>query len=448
MQRQGARLSSAYEVVEREVLWRSPIRLTPYQAGTTIDTGALSSFFHEAYASAGVERDDVDTGALIVTGNAANKENAEAIAQLFARESGRFVCATAGPHLEAVLAAHGSGAAARSQGRTLLNVDVGGGTTKLTVVRDGAIVETLAFAIGARLVVFDGRGKVARIEDGAAISARHAGIDLALGAPVDRPRLADALADALASVVRTRRTSGLARELLVTEEVELPVVIDAVTVSGGVSEYVYGREEREFGDLGPLLGAAVAARLTAPGMPPLEPSEEGIRATVIGAGQYTVQLSGSTVLITEPGLLPLRDLPVARAALGDLDAASVERAVSRALSRLERDRPGAPVALALSVHVEPSYARLYDLASGIARGSARAGAGGPLVLVFDTDVGRSVGEILREEVLPARAIIAIDEVRLAEFDHIDIGSAVEQDGAVPVVVKTLVFRNAPGEVAR
>jgi len=471
LERQGARLSSAYEVVDREILHRSPILLTPYyevagrrnassesyyevagrrnassesySAATEIDTAALEAFFSRAYADAGVARDDVDTGALIVTGNAANKENAHAIADLFAAEAGRFVCATAGPHLEALLAAHGSGAVARSRGRTLLGVDIGGGTTKLAVVRDGRVVATAALAIGARLVAFGPDGAVSQIEDGARLVAKRAGIVLRLGAPVDRPALADALADALASVLESGRFEGLARELLVTEEIELPRV-DVLIVSGGVAEYVYGRESADFGDLGPLLGTAIGERLARTGMPPLERGDEGIRATVIGAGQYTVQLSGSTVFLSRPDLLPLRDLAVTRLAFDGESASGVAAAVSGVLERLRRDRGERPVALALSARIEPSYTRLRELAAGIAEGTAGLSLEQPLVLVFDTDLGRSVGAILHEELLPERAIIAIDEVRLSDFDYIDVGSEVERDGAVPVVVKTLVFHTAPG----
>jgi ethanolamine utilization protein EutA len=446
MERQGARLSSAYVVVDREVLGRSPILLTPYQAGTRIDTAALGAFFGESYRAAGVRREDIDTGALIVTGDAANKENAPAIAELFARESGRFVCATAGPHLEAVLAAHGSGAVARSRGRTVLELDVGGGTTKVSVVRDGAILDTAAFAAGARVVTFAADGTVARIEEGARFAAETAGIPLALGRAADRGALANVLADAIASVVRRRRFDGLARDLLVTEPIELPERIDLLIVSGGVSEYVYGREAREFGDLGPLLGAALATRLGEPGMPKLDPPDEGIRATVIGAGQYTVQLSGSTVLVSRPDLLPQRDLVVVRPQLAAADGAGVQRAISRSLERARREDQGGAVAIALSMSGEPSHARLFELASGIAGAAALLAPDRPLVLVFDTDLGRSVGRILQEEVLSGRDIIAIDEVRLADFDRIDIGSEVEAGGAVPVVVKTLVFRTAPREM--
>ncbi len=446
LERQGVRLSSAFVVVERQLLHRSPILLTPYADATTIDTASLAAFVERAYAAAGLSPSEIDTGALIVTGNAALKENAERIARVLAADSGRFVCATAGPHLEAQLAAHGSGAVERSRGgRTVLNLDVGGGTTKLAIARDGRIVDTAALAVGARVVAVDSGGRIARLEQGALPAARAAGVTLELGAPLsvaDRAALGRALAGALVSVLSTRRFAGLARELLVTEPIELPERIDGIQLSGGVAEYVHGRESRDFGDLGRWLGEELQVRLAAAGLPPLTVGDEGIRATVIGAGQYTLQVSGSTIFLSQADLLPLRDLRVMRPTLEGLDAASVARAISSALARDRRDGGDGAVAVALRARVEPSYARLRELAAGIAAAAATLDASRPLVLIFDTDVGRSIGAILHEELLPGRSIVALDEVRVGDFDYVDLGRPLEPGSAVPVVVKTLVFGGA------
>ncbi|MBI3522499.1 MAG: ethanolamine ammonia-lyase reactivating factor EutA, partial [Chloroflexi bacterium] len=230
LQRQGARLSSAFVVVDREILHRSPILLTPYSDARTIDTRALGDFVERSYAEAGLAPTDVDTGALIVTGNAALKDNAERIARAIASDAGRFVCATAGPHLESRLAAHGSGAVDRSRsGRTVVNVDIGGGTTKLAIARDGRVLETAALAVGARVVAVDAEGRVTRLEPGAQAAGRAARMRLELGSavsPADREALAAVLCDALVSVLATRRFAGLALGLLVTEAIELPERID------------------------------------------------------------------------------------------------------------------------------------------------------------------------------------------------------------------------------
>ncbi|MDO8562830.1 MAG: ethanolamine ammonia-lyase reactivating factor EutA, partial [Candidatus Limnocylindria bacterium] len=163
LQRLARELSSRFVVVEREVLHRSPILLTPYRDDATIDVEALGAFIHRAYAEAGLAREAIDTGAVILTGVALQRANAAAVAGLFAEEGGRFVCASAGHGLEALLAAHGSGsvAASAASGETILNVDIGGGTSKLALAIGGDVAAVSAIAVGARLITFDARGLVA-----------------------------------------------------------------------------------------------------------------------------------------------------------------------------------------------------------------------------------------------------------------------------------------------
>ena len=167
LRRRGAAFSSNFQVTEREVLHQSPVMLTPYLSPTLIDTQKIRDFVQETYRAAGVTPEDIDTGAVIITGEALNKENAEPIAHLFAQESGRFICASAGPNHEALLAAHGCGAVAlsRSQDSIVLNVDLGGGTTKLSLIRQGEIAGTAAISIGARLIAFSDSGQITRMEE-------------------------------------------------------------------------------------------------------------------------------------------------------------------------------------------------------------------------------------------------------------------------------------------
>src|SRR5262245_41635666 len=176
-------LSSRFVVVERKVLWQSPILLTPYFSDFTIDTGALATFIGRSYEEAGLTRSKVDSGAVILTGEALKRKNARAIADLFSEESGKFVCASAGHHMECQLAAHGSGAVklSASRGKTVLNVDIGGGTTKFALIRNGELLATMAIAVGSRLIVDDGEKGLTRIEGPAVKLARSLGIELKLG---------------------------------------------------------------------------------------------------------------------------------------------------------------------------------------------------------------------------------------------------------------------------
>ncbi len=453
LKRLGEGLSSRYVVVLRATLHRSPILLTPYTSDHRIDALALGKFVAESYAGAGLAPDEVDSGAIILTGEAVKRENARSLAEHLAGESGKFVCATAGHNLESVLAAHGSGAVALSRRErcAVLNIDIGGGTTKLALVSNGEVLETAAINVGGRLVALDRKQCLVRIEPAARRAAEQLGLRLELGKKLarrDLTRLAATLAAALLEAVRRppRNLSQFACDLMLTPPFALDRSIDRVTFSGGVSEYVYRRERRDFGDLAKALARAINAQRDA--LPaPVEESPECIRATVIGASQFTVQVSGSTNTLSRLELLPLRNLPVLRPRLStreDTPPEVLAEAIGRAHTRLDLAPGEQPVALALDWDGTPRYESLHRLASGIARGfSASLAAGLPLILVFKHDFGKLVGSLLIED-FGVRDIVSIDGIELAEFDFIDIGELIKPAHVVPVVVKSLVFPAAGG----
>ncbi len=450
LRRMALSLSSRFRVVEREVVHQSPILLTPYRDALTIDAERLGAFVDETYRRAGLAREAIDTGAVIVTGEAAKKTNAEAILGLFARDGGRFVCATAGPRLEAVMAAHGSGAVARSHsGGPVLNVDVGGGTTKLAVCRDGEVVDTAVINVGGRLLAYED-GRVTRLEEAGAWLAEAAGSRLGLGDRIDDParaavvrEMVGRMVDCLFEVIERRPLSPLSRRLMHTEPLSGAEPIAVLMVSGGVAEYVYGRERAAFGDLGPALGEAIRRRLDGhPLGARLVEADEGIRATVIGAAQYTVQVSGSTIFHPGPGRLELRNLRVFPVRLSDpLTAAGVARAVRDAFDGHDGELLAGPIALAIRWGFGVSYEELRALGEGVlaALGPRRA----PVVLAFDRDIARLVGRLMVEELGAGPDLVAVDELDLAAFDYIDVGEPLSVSGIVPVVIKSLVFRPAP-----
>ena len=395
----------------------------------------------------------VDSGAVILTGEALKRRNARAIADLFSEEAGKFVCASAGHHMECQMAAHGSGAVALSRGHnaTLLNVDIGGGTTKFALIENGRILATCAIAVGGRLIVEDEAHGLTRIEPPAEEIAKALGIELALGqplAPADRRRIATRMARMIMGLIDLRQPGELARTLLVTEAWPADLAnkgIDAMTFSGGVAEYLYKRETRRFGDLGCDLAEELRHALAhRRDLPPVWDPGQGIRATVIGAAQFSVQISGNTILIADPAKLPLQNLPVLSCnfSLGDEIAAdAVAAAVRHALARADVEEGESPVALSFPWHGDPSHARLHAVASGICAALPRTlREDMPLVLLIDGDVGKSLGRVIRHEIAPAADVIAIDGVQLKEFDYVDIGSVIELTNVVPIIIKSLLFK--------
>jgi ethanolamine utilization protein EutA len=441
------RLDNRYVVAERKVLHESDVLLTPYSADATIDAQALGHFIETQYRLAKVDPKSIDTGALILTGVAVRRANARAIGELFAAQAGKFVSLSAGDALEATLAAHGSGACARSirESARVMNVDIGGGTSKIAVCEAGVILESTALDVGARIVAFDAEGRVNRIEE-AARRFGEAGLSIELGRAPDAKalnrmveRMADRLFETMSRSPLDPRTAALLR-LDPLRNARRP---DVVTFSGGVSEYLYGRETRGFGDLGAPLARAVLARVRAWG-PRIERSDEGIRATVIGASQYTVQVSGSTIFVAPQGALPLRNVPVVTPDLPlDEETLAVERiagSVRTALRRLDLESGDRAVALCYRWKGSATFARLDSFCRGIAAGLSEGLARGqPLVLVGDGDIGGLIGIHFGEEHLVPNPIVSIDGIALREFDFIDIGALLPASGAVPVVIKSLVF---------
>jgi ethanolamine utilization protein EutA len=451
LQRLSTALSSRFVVIERKILWQSPILLTPYRSDYTIDVDELAGFVGGCYAYAGIEREAVDSGAVILTGEALKRRNARAIADLFSEEAGKFVCASAGHHMECQMAAHGSGAVALSRGHnaTLLNVDIGGGTTKFALIENGRILATCAIAVGGRLIVEE--DVLARIEQPVYKIAEAARIELALGAPLapsDRRRIAARMARMIMGLIDLRQGGELARSLLVTEPWPAELAnrgIDAITFSGGVSEYLYKREARRFGDLGfdlaEELRHALAHRRD---LPPVWDPGQGIRATVIGAAQFSVQISGNTILIADPGKLPLQNLPVLTCNFdldGEIAPEAVASAVRGALARADFEEGESPLALSFPWRGDPSHARLHAAASGVCAALPRTlQENMPLVLLIDGDVGKSLGRIILHEIAPDADVIAIDAVQLKEFDYVDIGSLIELTNVVPIIIKSLLFK--------
>jgi ethanolamine utilization protein EutA len=395
------RLDSRYVVTERETFYQSDILLTPYASADEIDADALGEFIRKQYESAMVDPEEIDAGALILTGVAVRRSNARRIGELFAAQAGKLVAVSAGDSLETVMAAYGSGAVARSirDEATVMNVDVGGGTAKIAVCRNGEVVAITAADVGARLVCIDADRKVVRLEEAGRRFAADLGLRLKLGDTLSETHaraLAGAMADRLFEAMR-RETAKLSdTSLLRLDPLPWRGKIDEVTFSGGVAEYIFGWEQGSFGDLGALLGEEIRKRVDAWGVR-LEKPTEGIRATVIGASQYTTQVSGSTIFVSPLGTLPLRNIPV----------------------------------------IAPQLALDHEaIAGGLA---SRVAKHLPIVLAGDGDVGGLIGIHFREEMKLANPIVSIDGLELKEFDYIDIGEMLESSGAVPVVIKSLIF---------
>lgn len=447
MQRVSEGWASRYATGTREVLFRSPITFTPYAEDGRIAARGVLAAVDAAFDAAGLNPDQIDTGVILLTGEALRRENAEPLARVLADRCGDVVSAAAGHHLEAVLAAFGSGAAQLSHDNRarLLNVDIGGGSTKLAVVENGRITATSALAIGGRLIAVDADGVIARLEPAAERVGALCGARPVRGA---RPaadllvRIARAMADIVVGEILQPGSCPV--DLGLTEPLPPGLTFDGIVVSGGVGEYVYGRTTDDFGDLGRLLGEALGRALANGALPwPLLPAKECIRATVVGASEYALQLSGRTGFMTSPRVLPKRALMVIAPPLDladEPDAAEIARRITahrRALGvGLDDD-----VALAIRWRGAPAHARLHALADGISRGFAdRLGDDLPLIVLVDADIARTLGAILKDELGVGCPLLVLDGLEVGDFDYVDLGRLRLPSETVPVTVTSLAFR--------
>jgi len=451
LRRLGRELSSRFVVTQRDTLYLSPVHFTPYSAGRErIDDQALGRLVDAAYREAGLSPRDIDTGAIILTGEAIRRDNSRAIADLFASQRGNFVCATAGHNFEAQLAAHGSGAVAHSAEKQcrVLNVDIGGGTTELAVSERGRVLSTAAFHVGVRLLATNGTGTITLLEPGGQALARQVGYAWQVGSPVTNAeveRIANHMARAVLSLVQDEKPTPEFERLWLTAPLSGPKNYDAVIFSGGVGEYVYSKESKSFGDLGAQLGQALRHHISNGTLRwPLAPARECIRATVMGAAQHTVQVSGNTIHCTDEKLLPRKNLQVLRPGVdlnGDIVSAAVADAIQKHFRSFDLVEGQAEAALVFRWDGPPTAIRIAAFCRGLIDGLPNTLKNGrPIYLVFDHDLAGLVGTILRDDFAIENALLCLDGVTLHDFDFIDLGKTLEPSGTVPVTIKSLIFQ--------
>jgi len=454
LQRQAVDLSSRYIIINRETFYESPVSLTPYKSETLIDDRALGEIVDNAYNSAKVRPEDIDTGVVILTGEALRRENAPRIARILSEKCGDLVCATAGHHMEARLAAFGSGAARASFDRNecVLNIDIGGGTTKLSVLENGKVLATAAIHIGGRLLATDPDLTLARIDPAGRTHAARAGYTWNVGdqvKPEQLDKVAQTMANTLVDVLTKSPIPDEAAELYLTDPIpdDLLRRSKSVVFSGGVAEFIYRREERDFGDLGGRLGDVLRQRVDSGYLPwNLLPDSQGIRSTALGASEYSTQLSGNTCYATDyDALLPKRNIPVLRPEFEFSDSFSAQELGAKLRQHIEAfeiDATSNDLVLAFHWDGTPEYKRMRALAEGILYGAAARIAGGkPLYIVLDADIALNMGTILREDLNITNDILVIDGVALSDFDYIDIGRIRRPSNTMPVTIKSLIFND-------
>ena len=439
-----------FNIEERKIAYEGRIIHTPLLENGTIDTEKLTAFFKEEYERAGIRPAEVQTGAVIVTGESAKKHNAPQIAEALSADAGQFVAATAGPNFESLLAAMGSGATARSKecGKTILSCDIGGGTSNMAISKNGEVLSTSCLSVGGRLLAVDPEGRIIRLDDPAVQVMKHLGMVYKIGdriPQVDIKKVASTMAEVLIEVMTGPATTPLAKQLMVTEDLDSSCGVDECIFSGGVAEFIYGGSGN-YNDMGGMLAAEILSRARKLNAPMVEPLHK-IRATVIGAGAYSLSISGSSGFMDSRLQLPLRNVPVLRVD-AEYERLSVEHVVSRvnmAFKRFDLVEGQDIVALYFKDPVRVNYPSLELFARSIETALPNSiGKGTPVVLIFEKDIACSVGNVIRRETELKTNLLALDELSLEDGDWIDISEPLVGRDVFPVTVKSLIFPGRNG----
>ena len=440
-------VTQRFNIEERDITYEGRIINTPFLDDNTIDIKRLTDFFKEEYQRAGIDPADIQTGAVIITGESARKQNAKQIAEALSNDAGKFVAATAGPNFESLIAAMGSGAAVRSKDRkkTILSCDIGGGTSNIALTKDGEILSTSCISVGGRVLGVNSEGTIWRIDEPALKVMQHLGLNYKIGDQIskaDSKNIARTLAQALFEVIRGPAKSALARQLMLTDDLVFPDRIDEYSFSGGVAELMYGGVDK-YDDIGQILADQINSLTPELSAAVIEPDNK-IRATVIGAGAYSLSISGSSGFMDDKIAFPIRNVPVIRVDV-DRSKLSVEHIISQinvSFKRFDVEEGQDIIALYFKDPVMASYPQLELFARSIEGALTNSIQNKiPIILIFDTDIACSVGNVIRRETDLKTNLLSLDELNLKEGDWIDIGEPLVAGQVFPVTVKSLVFHS-------
>lgn len=437
------------KIIDKEVIYRSDIHFTPLRSLKEIDGIGVRKIIEKEYKKADISPDDVDTGAVIITGETARKENAREVLNTLSGLAGDFVVATAGPDLEGIIAGKGAGAAqiSKKKGAVVVNLDIGGGTTNIAVFKNGEAIDTACLDIGGRLIKLNKDTlAVTYISPKLKQLAESIGLNISEGKRLTLQELSQLMvrmAEILEEVIGVKDvTPGL--DLMLTDhDLRRDYDVDFVSFSGGVADCIYDEDKTdlyEYGDIGIVLGKKIKdSNLVRKGNM-VKPAET-IRATVVGAGSHTTDISGSTITFDEE-VLPIKNIPILKLTDEDeqLPLSNLASIIADKLKwfRLENDKQ--QVALAMKGVKNASFETIQELSKCIIDGMKEIiELNLPLIVIVEHDIAKALGQTLKAQLSYKKDVVCIDSVMVENGDYIDIGNSISNGKVVPVIVKTLLF---------
>lgn len=443
-------------IVDKEVVYKSEVYMTPLKTDVLIDTEALRDIVAAEFRKAGYRPEDTDSGAVIITGESARKENSDAVLKSLSDFAGDFVVSAAGPDMESLIAGKGSGAWQYSMDHhcRVANLDIGGGTTNVVLFEDGETLARGCLDIGGRLICMNPQGIITKVSPAAAVMAQAAGVSVSVGDRCDELKLTAVTRQMAAALnaylgVGTGTSAGgkadaILRQIKTPGSSDFPVPekVQAVFFSGGVADLIYheSADTWAYGDIGVLLGRAIRESRLFTDFQKMEPGET-IRATVVGAGTYTTTISGSTITYSDD-IFPLKNIPVIKLdeELQEACFAGETEPVIRRIQWVLGQNDEEHFILAMPGKRNPGYTEMKRAAASIRQIMDRVQPPGePILLVIESDIAKAMGQMIRQQPELKRQVVAIDSIHVEDGEYVDMGKPMMNGMVIPVVVKTLIF---------
>lgn len=438
-------------IVDKEVVYKSEVYMTPLKTDVLIDTDALRDIVAAEFRKAGYRPEDTDSGAVIITGESARKENSDAVLKSLSDFAGDFVVSAAGPDMESLIAGKGSGAWQYSMDHhcRVANLDIGGGTTNVVLFEDGETPARGCLDIGGRLICMNPQGIITKVSPAAAVMAQAAGVSVSVGDRCDELKLTAVTRQMAAALnaylgVGTKDIDAILRKIKTPGSSDFPVPekVQAVFFSGGVADLIYheSADTWAYGDIGVLLGRAIRESRLFTDFQKMEPGET-IRATVVGAGTYTTTISGSTITYSDD-IFPLKNIPVIKLdeELQEACFAGETEPVIRRIQWVLGQNDEEHFILAMPGKRNPGYMEMKRAAASIRQIMDRVQPPGePILLVIESDIAKAMGQMIRQQPDLKRQVVAIDSIHVEDGEYVDMGKPMMNGMVIPVVVKTLIF---------
>ena len=438
-------------IVDKEVVYKSEVYMTPLKTDVLIDTDALRDIVAAEFRKAGYSPEDTDSGAVIITGESARKENSDAVLKSLSDFAGDFVVSAAGPDMESLIAGKGSGAWQYSMDHhcRVANLDIGGGTTNVVLFEDGETLARGCLDIGGRLICMNPQGIITKVSPAAAVMAQATGVSVSVGDRCDELKLTAVTRQMAAALnaylgVGTKDIDAILRQIKTPGSSDFPVPekVQAVFFSGGVADLIYheSADTWAYGDIGVLLGRAIRESRLFTDFQKMEPGET-IRATVVGAGTYTTTISGSTITYSDD-IFPLKNIPVIKLdeELQEACFAGETEPVIRRIQWVLGQNDEEHFILAMPGKRNPGYMEMKRAAASIRQIMDRVQPPGePILLVIESDIAKAMGQMIRQQPDLKRQVVAIDSIHVEDGEYVDMGKPMMNGMVIPVVVKTLIF---------